>query len=109
MGGCAVAVLALGSGFGIWTALAGPQHINGPEQSATTIAGLSSDPVGFVVPTQIQHFTFGHAALGDSLVAERDANWRIVFVAPIENGSYIGIPLLVIIAANPGNGGPALV
>ncbi len=94
MGGCAVAVLAIVGGFGIWTALAGSQHINGPEQSATTIAGLSTDPVGFVVPTLVQRYTFGHGALGDSLVAERTASWRIIFDAPIENGSYVGIPLL---------------
>jgi hypothetical protein len=97
MGGCAIAVIALGSGFGIWTAVAGPQHINGPEQSLTTLAGLSSDPVGFVVPTQIQRFTFGQSAFGDSLVGERNANWRLVIATPTESGSYVGIPLLVIL------------
>lgn len=95
MGGCAVAVIAVGSGFGAWTALAGPEHIHGPEQPAVAIAGLSSDPVGLVVPTLYQRFTFGHAALGDSLVAQRDANWNIVGDAPWENGSYVGAPLLV--------------
>jgi hypothetical protein len=95
MGGCAVAVIAVGSGFGAWMALAGPEHIHGPEQPAVAIAGLSSDPVGLVVPTLYQHFTFGHAALGDSLVAQRDANWNIVSDAPWENGSYVGAPLLV--------------
>ena len=97
MGGCAVAVAAVGSGFGAWMALAGPEHVHGPEQPAVAIAGLSSDPVGFVVPTLAQRFTFGHAALGDSLVAQRDANWNIIVDAPWENGSYVGVPLLVIL------------
>ena len=98
MGACAVVVFLLGSGFGIWTALDGPEHINGPAQSATAIAGLSSDPVGFFVPTEVQRFTFGHTALGDSLVAQRDANWHIVVDAPNENGSYVGIPLVIMLA-----------
>lgn len=97
MAGCAIAVIAVGSGFGAWTALTGPQHVHGPEQPAVAIAGLSSDPVGFVVPTVYQHFTFGHEALGDSLVAQRDANWNIVGDAPWENGSYVGVSLLVIL------------
>ena len=97
MGACALLVLVLGSGFGVWTALDGPEHITGPAQSPTVLAGLSSDPVGFVVPTDVQRFTFGHATFGDSLVAERDANWRITIEAPNENGSYVGIPLVIIL------------
>jgi hypothetical protein len=87
MGACALVVFVLGSGFGIWTALEGPEHINGPAQSTTAIAGLSSDPVGFFTPTEIQRLTFGHAASGDSLVAQRDANWHTAIDAPGENGS----------------------
>jgi dolichyl-phosphate beta-glucosyltransferase len=97
MGACAALVFVLGSGFGIWTALDGPEHITGPAQNPTVIAGLSSDPVGFFVPSEVQRFTFGHAALGDSLVAERDTNWHIVIEAPNENGSYVGFPLGVIL------------
>ncbi len=97
MGGCAVALVVVVAGFGAWLALTGPEHINGPQQPAVAIAGLSSDPVGFVVPTLYEHFTLGHAGLGDSLVAQRDANWNIVGVAPWENGSYVGAPLLVIL------------
>ena len=51
------------------------------------------------MPTINQHFTLGHAALGDSLVAERDADWRIGFEAPGENGTYVGVPLLLILVA----------
>ena len=75
----------------------GPQHITGPAQTPTAIAGLSSDPLGLVLPTINQHFTFGHASLGDSFVAERDANWRIGFEAPSENGTYVGLPLLLVL------------
>ena len=95
MGACAVGVVVLGAGLGAWTALEGPEHIHGPVQSATAIAGMSTDPLGLVVPTLDQHFTLGHAALGDSLVASRDAQWRIAFESPIENGTYVGAPLLV--------------
>ena len=95
MGVCAVLVFVLGSGFGVWTALEGPEHINGPAQNPTVIAGLSSDPAGVIVPTQVQRFTFGHSAVGDALVAERDADWHITMEAPNENGSYVGIPLLI--------------
>ncbi len=97
--GCAFIVVALGIGYGAWLAVAGPHHITGPAQPATALAGVTVDPLGFVVPTLDQHFTFGHAALGDSLVASRDANWNIVFDSPIENGSYIGIPLLLALVA----------
>ena len=96
---CALGVVLLGAGFGAWTALEGPEHIHGPVQSATAIAGMSTDPVGLVVPTLDQRFTLGHAALGDSLVAARDPQWRIAFETPVENGTYIGVPLLVALVA----------
>ena len=69
--GCAAVIVALGIGYGAWLAVAGPQHITGPAQPASAIAGVTVDPLGLVVPTIDQHFTFGHAALGDSLVALR--------------------------------------
>ena len=99
MGACATVVVVLGTGYGVWTAVAGPQHITGPVQPASVIAGESIDPFGLVVPTIDQRFTLGHAALGDSYVAIRDPNWQIVIESPIENGSYVGIPLLVALVA----------
>lgn len=99
MGGCAVLVVALGVGYGAWMAVAGPQHITGPAQPATVIAGESIDPFGLVVPTIDQRFTLGHAALGDSYVAIRDPTWHIVIESPIENGSYVGVPLLLALIA----------
>jgi hypothetical protein len=95
---CVTVVSLVGIGYGAWTALAGPEHINGPAQTATALAGISSDPVGLIVPTTNQRFTFGHGALGDSLVAARDNNWHIVFDAALENGTYVGIPLLLVLA-----------
>jgi hypothetical protein len=77
----------------------GPQHITGPAQPAEATAGVTNDGLSFVVPTLNQHFVFGHEALGDSLVATRDANWHIVFESPIENGAYIGIPLVLALVA----------
>ena len=93
--GCAAVVMVVGIGYGAFVALAGPHHITGPAQPATAIAGITVDPLGLVVPTIDQHFTLGHAALGDSLVAARAPNWTIVFDSPVENGSYVGVPLLL--------------
>lgn len=95
MAGCAALVLLLGVGYAAWVAIAGPEHITGPAQPASVLAGVSIDPVGLVVPTVNQHFTLGHEALGDSLVALRDPQWKIVADSPVENGSYIGVPLLL--------------
>src|SRR5208282_5737177 len=95
LGAVAAAVAILGVGYGAWVALEGPQHIPGPAQSAVAIAGISSDPAGLVVPTDNQHFTFNEAALGDSYVAQRDANWHVQVDATLENGTYVGIPLLL--------------
>ena len=94
-GGSAVIVVALGVGYGAWLALAGPAHITGPAQPASAIAGVTVDPVGLVVPTDDQQFTLGHSALGDSLVALRTPDWVVVYDSPIENGSYVGVPLLL--------------
>ena len=99
MGACAAVVVVLGAGYGVWMAVAGPQHITGTAQPAAVIAGESTDPFGLVVPTLDQRFTLGHAALGDSYVAIRDPDWQIVIESPIENGSYVGVPLLVALVA----------
>ncbi len=99
MAAAAAVVAILGVGYGAWVALEGPQHIHGPAQSASVIAGISSDPAGLVVPTENQHFTFNEAALGDSYVAQRDANWHVQVDSTLENGTYVGIPLLLILVA----------
>jgi len=93
--GCAAIIVAVGISYGAWLAVAGPQHITGPAQPASAIAGVTVDPLGLVVPTIDQQFTFGHAQLGDSLTALRTPDWQIVLDSPIENGSYVGVPLLI--------------
>ncbi len=99
MGAATAVVAILGVGYGAWVALEGPQHIHGPAQSAVAIAGISSDLAGLVVPTDNQHFTFNEASLGDSYVAQRDTNWHVVTDSTLENGTYVGVPLLLILIA----------
>ena len=99
VGAWAVGVMVLLCGYGLYMALLGPVHIVGPEQSPTTLAGISADPEGWVIPTSTQHFTFGQAARGNALVAQRTTDWQIVQDAVIENGSYVGIPLLIVLIA----------
>lgn|GEM_PF-2049382 len=97
--GVAGIVLVVGASYPLWVALAGPQHIQGPAQTAQALAGLATDPLSLVVPTINQHFTLGHASLGDALVAERNSHWDVVFDAVAENGTYIGVPLIVLLTA----------
>jgi len=99
LGACAVAVVVLFTGYAAWTAVDGPEHVNGPVQSLSATAGQSTDPVGLVVPTLNQRFTLGHTALGNTLVAARDPQWHLVLDSLIENGTYVGIPLLVALVA----------
>ncbi len=93
----AIFVSGLGIGFGVWMALLGPHHIVGPAQTRVALAGISNDPLGWVVPTIDQHFTAGYANVGDSLVAQRDANWHVIIDNAAENGSYIGVSLLALL------------
>ena len=95
----AAAVVLLGVGYGAWVALEGPHHINGPAQPAVAIAGISSDPAGLIVPTTNQQFTFNQASLGDSYVAQRDSRWHVVVDATAENGTYVGVTLLLVLIA----------
>ena len=99
LGACAVAVVVIFTGYAAWTAVDGPEHVNGPVQSLSATAGQSTDPVGLVVPTLNQRFTLGHTALGNTLVAARDPQWHLVLDSLIENGTYVGIPLLVALVA----------
>ena len=90
-------VFVVCAGYGAWMALAGPQHIVGPAQSPSVLAGISSDPLGLITPTENQHFTLGHANVGDSLVAARDSHWHVIFPAVPENGTYVGVTLLLVL------------
>ncbi|HUC04005.1 MAG TPA: hypothetical protein VL961_01315, partial [Acidimicrobiales bacterium] len=92
-------VVVLGTGYAAWTAVDGPEHVDGPVQSLSATAGQSTDPLGLVVPSLNQRFTFGHTALGNTLVAARDPQWHLVLDSLIENGTYVGVPLLVALVA----------
>ena len=86
MSACALAVIVLGIGYGAWTALEGPHHVNGPVQSTQAVTDRSTDPIGLVAPTSNQRFALRGAQLGDYFVA-----------GPIENGTYVGAPLILVL------------
>lgn len=97
--GAAAAVVALLAGPGAAVALAGPAHISGPAQSPSVLAGLSTDPVGLVLPTTNQRFTYGDTGYAAKLVAERAPDGRITLIDLVENGTYVGVPLLLLLVA----------
>ncbi|MGC8463827.1 MAG: hypothetical protein ACP5P9_09205 [Acidimicrobiales bacterium] len=75
--------------YPLWFSVLGPQHIVGPPHALSGLARYPGDLLGPIVPTRFQHFS--PAALkahGDSLTG---AN-------PGENGLYLGIPLLAVLA-----------
>jgi hypothetical protein len=97
MSGCAAVMVVVGTGYAGWLALEGPEHVVGPVQVQSVIAGMSTDPAGLVIPTANQHFTLGEAALGDTYVAVRTPQWQLESESVIENGSYVGVPLAVLL------------
>lgn len=71
--------------YPLWAAVAGPYHYSGP----VFPGGLSADVLGAILPTSKELFApAGWIAHGDRLVAGNVA----------ENGSYLGIPLLALLA-----------
>src|SRR5208283_1836133 len=74
----------------------GPEHMTGPNHPVSVLADLSTDLAGLVVPTLNQHFSFGLSTTGDSFV-QLTLRSRIIPDAA-ENGSYIGIPILLLLA-----------
>jgi hypothetical protein len=85
--GTAAAVAAVALALPLWYFLAGPAHVSGPLQYLPQ--DNRADLLGLVVPDQLQHLTV-HAAL-----ARSDA-----FAGSLgENGSYLGLPLVVVLVA----------
>lgn len=77
-----IAVVCLG--YPVWVMVAGPHHYLGAAHSG----GLSGDLLGVIVPTSSQLVVpFGVATLGDQLVRGNI----------IENGTYLGVPMLVLL------------
>jgi hypothetical protein len=84
-----------------WFALVsrtGPEHLRGAVHSVKSLAGLSTDLAGLVVPTVNQHFSFGLAQTGTGFM---NLGTALGGKQPdaAENGSYIGIPILLLLLA----------
>jgi len=87
--GVAVLVCALALAYPLWMAARGPQHVVGPPHPLSGLAIFPGDLLGPVLPTSNQLLApHALAARGDALVGRN----------PGENGMYLGIPLLVVLA-----------
>lgn len=86
----AAAVCALALGYPVWMSLAGPQHVVGPPHPIAELDVYSGDLFGPVLPTLHQVFAPVSLKLrGDELSGSN----------PTENGMYLGIPLIAVLAA----------
>jgi hypothetical protein len=74
-----------------WMAVAGPQHIRGPPHTLSGLSGFVGDALGIIVPTHVQR-------LAPQSLASIGA--QFTGGSPVENGEYLGLPLLVLIAAS---------
>jgi hypothetical protein len=89
-----VILLPVAAWFGI-VSRSGPEHLAGPSHSVSGVASLSTDLAGPLVPSLNQHFTFGLSSIGTSFVRLTPPTGAL---DPAENGSYIGIPILLLLA-----------
>jgi hypothetical protein len=88
--GWALAVFVPLVWYPLYYYLAGPQHVVGPPQSVAALAPYRADLFGPIVPTVEQWFApKGLTALGTSYAAGNVG----------ENGSYLGIPLVLVLLA----------
>jgi hypothetical protein len=76
----------------------GPEHLAGPVHPVKVLAGLSTDVAGLFIPTVNQHFSFGLSTTGTSFL-RLAARTSSSVPDPAENGSYVGIPILLLMAA----------
>ncbi len=74
----------------------GPQHISGSLQPVNLLTHLSSDLAGPFMPTVLQRYTLGLGRQGNSWVANLSLT-GVPRPNAGENGTYIGIPLLVLL------------
>jgi len=75
--------------YPIWLMLFGPQHIVGPPHSLASLAAYPGDLLGGIVPTTFQYLGPAQLkAIGDGLTGGD----------VIENGMYLGIPLICVVA-----------
>ena len=85
--GLALAVCLLVLAYPIWMLLAGPQHVSGSTYSINN--PFHSDLLSFVVPGSMQRVTLG--------MNPTDAGF-LSLGTPVEAGSYVGIPVLIVAA-----------
>jgi hypothetical protein len=89
-GAAAAATFALLSGYLIWDMIAGPNHLTGAVIPTAALQGLHSDLLGTVVPTVNQILAPSFLShFGDEMVAGNLS----------ENGTYLGLPLLILLVA----------
>jgi hypothetical protein len=83
--GIALVVTAVLLAYPVWMMLGGPQHFTGPARPTTNT--FHNDLFNFVVPGPLQKVSLGMRSLGNRLADGGD---------PVEDGGYIGVPLLII-------------
>lgn len=93
--GVAAVVFAGLAAFPLTVYFTGPSHLRGPVHQPAILEDLSADLASFVVPTSNQAVTAGLAATGDGYVRLEDGP---PLPEPAEAGSYLGIPLVVLLA-----------
>ena len=88
-----VVVSAILVAYPVWYSFFGPAHIKGPPQSLKSLATFPGDLIAGIVPTVSQLFGSSHfKVIGDRLTGH-DVT---------ENGMYLGIPLIAILAVITG-------
>ena len=94
--GLAAVLVALPAAWFAFVFRTGPEHIAGAVHSVKSLAGLSTDLAGLVVPSINQHFSFGLSQTGSNFVSLTSAA-GVLTADAAENGSYIGIPILLLL------------
>jgi hypothetical protein len=92
----ALAVFAALAAFPLTVYFDGPAHLDGPVHPSAILQDLSADVASFVVPTSNQAVTAGMGTTGDRYVYLRDGP---PLPEPAEAGSYLGLPLIVLLVA----------
>lgn len=85
----AAAICAAALVYPLWMSTHGPQHVAGPPHPLSGLAIFPGDLLGPVLPTSNQLLATHAVALrGDALVGNNAS----------ENGMYLGVPLLIVVA-----------
>ena len=92
--GTIVAVMVIPFGLYLYEYLLGPHHIHGAVRPASFVAALSSTVATFIVPGSNQWLNLGLAHWLDQSVYYGVNHHQL---DPVENGSYLGLPLVGVI------------